>query len=81
MEALPDLGTLSDEDLKALIEKLELEENEVSYRRRLLQGRIDILRAERTARLKGTGVARRRHRASHRHPLLPQRTPGQDEDE
>jgi hypothetical protein len=53
MEALPDLGSLSDEDLKALIERLELEENEVSYRRRLLQGRIDILRAERTARLKG----------------------------
>ena len=29
MEALPDLGTLSDEDLRTLIEKLELEENEV----------------------------------------------------
>jgi len=55
MEALPDLGTLSDDDLKELIEKLEAEENEVSYRRRLLQGRIDILRAERTARLKGKG--------------------------
>jgi len=53
MDALPDLGTLSDDDLKALIEKLELEENDVSFRRRLLQGRIDILRAERTARLKG----------------------------
>jgi hypothetical protein len=56
MEALPDLGTLSDDDLKELIERLEAEENEVSYRRRLLQGRIDILRAERTARLKGRGV-------------------------
>ena len=56
MEALPDLGTLSDEDLKELIERLEAEENEVSYRRRLLQGRIDILRAERTARLKGRGA-------------------------
>ena len=55
MEALPDLGTLSDDDLKELIERLEAEENEVSYRRRLLQGRIDILRAERTARLKGKG--------------------------
>ena len=55
MDALPDLGTLSDEDLKALIEKLELEENEVSFRRRMLPGRIDILRAERTARLKGRG--------------------------
>lgn len=56
MESLPDLETLSDEDLKSLIEKLELEENEVSFRRRMLQGRIDILRAERTARLKGTGI-------------------------
>ena len=56
MEPLPDLATLSDDDLKTLIEELEQEENEVSYRRRLLQGRIDILRAERTARLKGKGV-------------------------
>ena len=56
MEPLPDLATLSDDDLKSLIEKLELEENEVSFRRRMLQGRIDILRAERTARLKGKGV-------------------------
>jgi hypothetical protein len=55
-EPLPDLAGLSDEDLKALIEKLSHEENEVSFRRRLLQGRIDILRAERTARLKGKGV-------------------------
>jgi hypothetical protein len=56
MDSLPDLETLSDDDLKTLIEKLELEENEVSFRRRMLQGRIDILRAERTARLKGRGV-------------------------
>jgi hypothetical protein len=53
---LPDLATLSDDDLKSLIEELEAEEDEVSYRRRLLQGRIDILRAERTARLKSSGV-------------------------
>jgi hypothetical protein len=56
MEPLPDLASLADADLKTLIEDLEQEENEVSYRRRLLQGRIDILRAERTARLKGKGV-------------------------
>lgn len=56
MEPLPDLATLSDDDLKSLIERLEEEENEVSFRRRMLQGRIDILRAERTARLKGAGV-------------------------
>ena len=57
MEPLPDLATLSDDDLKTLIEELTHEENEVSFRRRLLQGRIDILRAERTARLKGKGVS------------------------
>ena len=57
MESLPDLATLSDEDLKTLIDELTEEENEVSFRRRLLQGRIDILRAERTARLKGKGVS------------------------
>ena len=52
MEPLPDLATLSDDELKKLIEQLEHEENEISYRRRLLQGRVDILRAERNARLK-----------------------------
>jgi len=57
MEPLPDLARLSDEDLKTMIEELTREENEVSFRRRLLQGRIDILRAERTARLKGKGVS------------------------
>jgi hypothetical protein len=56
VEPLPDLGSLSDEDLKKLIERLQVEEDEVSYRRRLLQGRIDILRAERTARMKGRGM-------------------------
>jgi hypothetical protein len=56
MESLPDLATLSDDDLKTMIEELTQEENEVSFRRRLLQGRIDILRAERTARLTGKDV-------------------------
>jgi hypothetical protein len=51
VEALPDLATLSDEQLKALIDDLMREEAEVSYRRRLLHGKIDILRAERSARL------------------------------
>jgi hypothetical protein len=52
MEPLPDLAALSDDDLKLLIEELEREESDISYRRRMLQGRIDILRAERTARLR-----------------------------
>ena len=54
MEALPDLATLSDEDLKKLIDDLTREEQEVSYRRRLLHGKIDILRAELVGRLQKT---------------------------
>jgi anti-sigma-K factor RsiG len=55
VEPLPDLGTLSDEDLKGLIDEYTREENEVSYRRRILHGKIDILRAELVARLQKTG--------------------------
>jgi hypothetical protein len=54
MEPFPDLATLSDEDLKALIDELTREEHEVSYRRRVLHGKIDLLRAELVARLKQT---------------------------
>jgi hypothetical protein len=50
VEALPDLANLSDVDLKALIKSLLEEEREISYRRRLLHGKIDILRAELVAR-------------------------------
>ena len=57
MEPLPDLATLADSDLRTLIHDLEAEENEVSYRRRLLQGRIDILRAELVARLQKSVAA------------------------
>ena len=55
MEPLPDLASLSDDELKQLIDDLMNEEKEVSYRRRLLHGKIDILRAELVARLKETG--------------------------
>ena len=54
MEPLPDLASLSDEDLKKVIDELTREEQEVSYRRRLLHGKIDILRAELVARLQKT---------------------------
>ena len=56
MELLPDLKALSDDELKDLVERLEREEDEISYQRRLLHGRLDILRAERTARLKQGGA-------------------------
>jgi hypothetical protein len=54
VEAFPDLASLSDDDLKQLIDDLTKEELEVSYRRRILHGKIDILRAELVARLKTT---------------------------
>jgi hypothetical protein len=55
MEALPDLASLSDAELKDVIRRLEAEENEISYQRRLLHGRLDILRAELVARLQKKG--------------------------
>ena len=55
MEPLPDLGSLSDDDLKKLIKDLTQQENEISYQRRLLHGKIDILRAEAVARPQKTG--------------------------
>jgi hypothetical protein len=55
VDLLPDLATLSDAELKKLIEDLQGEEREVSYRRRLLHGKIDILRAELVARLQTSG--------------------------
>ncbi|HZD86781.1 MAG TPA: hypothetical protein VE088_02100 [Gaiellaceae bacterium] len=54
MELFPDLATLSDTDLKKLIDELTQEEQEVSYRRRVLHGKIDMLRAELVARLRET---------------------------
>jgi hypothetical protein len=52
VEPLPDLSTLTDDDLRTMIRELETEEDEVSFRRRVLHGRIDILRAELVARLR-----------------------------
>ena len=51
VEPFPNLASMSDADLKAEIDKLTEEEQEVSYRRRLLHGRIDMLRTELVARL------------------------------
>jgi hypothetical protein len=54
VEPLPDLASLSDEDLKKLIDDLTRREQEVSFERRILHGKIDILRAELVARLQKT---------------------------
>jgi anti-sigma-K factor RsiG len=55
VEPLPDLSATSDTELKKLIHDLTEEEQEISYRRRLLHGKIDILRAELVARLQKGG--------------------------
>ena len=51
MDDIIDLVSLSDEELKKLIGELTAEEHEVSRQRRILHGRIDILRAELVLRL------------------------------
>ncbi len=52
METFPDLGSLSDAELKDLIQQLTDEEVDISYQRRILHGKIDILRAELVNRLR-----------------------------
>jgi len=49
---LPDLGSLDDRELRELVRALEVEALQVSYARRMLHGRIDILRAELVSRLR-----------------------------
>ena len=51
-ETIPDIGSMGDDELKALIDELTDEERQVSYRRRVLHGKIDILRAELVNRLR-----------------------------
>jgi hypothetical protein len=51
-ESFPDVASMSDDELRALLDELKAEEREISYRRRLLHGKIDILRAELVSRLR-----------------------------
>lgn len=52
MDTFPDLGSMSDSELKDLIRQLTEEETDISYKRRILHGKIDILRAELVNRLR-----------------------------
>jgi len=52
-EPLPDLSSLGDDELRAMIIAFEREEDDISLHRRILHGRIDILRAERERRRRG----------------------------
>ena len=49
---LTELSEKSDEELKTILNKLDEDEQKLSYERRLLHAKIDILKAELTARLK-----------------------------
>lgn len=49
---LTELSEKSDSELKEILKELCLEEEQLSFRRRLLHAKIDILRAELAARLK-----------------------------
>ena len=51
-QAFPDIGSMNDEELKSMIDQLRNEERDVSYRRRVLHGQIDLMRAELVNRLK-----------------------------
>lgn len=51
-DSLLDLGSKTNEELRALLDELYAEEQRTSYRRRVLHGKIDILRAELVRRLK-----------------------------
>lgn len=50
-DALLNLREKSNDELRALLDQLSAEEDDLSYRRRVLHGRIDILRAELVRRL------------------------------
>lgn len=49
-----DLTSVSEDELKATLGQLAEEEREISYRRRIIQGRIDLIRSELVRR--GYGV-------------------------
>lgn len=45
-EAQDDLTSLPENELRGILEALAVEEQQISYRRRILQGRIDLIRSE-----------------------------------
>ncbi len=58
MEMVPEVSQLGDEELRERIREARREEDRVSYERRILHGRIDVVRGEikaRIDRVRGTG--------------------------
>lgn len=49
---LVNLGERTDQELREVLDRLYAEERELSYQRRILHGKIDILRTELKERLK-----------------------------
>jgi hypothetical protein len=45
-EGEPDLTSISEDELKVRLKDLDEEKRALSYRRRVMQGRIDLIRAE-----------------------------------
>ncbi len=56
-DALLNLEQKSNDELRELLGQLQTEEDSISYQRRVLHGRIDILRAELVRRLKDQRTA------------------------
>jgi hypothetical protein len=52
LNKLVDFNGKSDEELREILDQLCDEEERISYRRRVLHGKIDILRAELVSRMK-----------------------------
>ena len=52
-EVYIDYRSKTDEELRRILEELLKEESKISYQRRVLHGKIDILRAELVQRKKG----------------------------
>jgi hypothetical protein len=51
-ELAAELSGMDDKELKDMLDKLYREEEKVSYRRRIIHGKIDVLRVELVRRLK-----------------------------
>jgi hypothetical protein len=51
-DTFPDIGAMDDQELREVIDELTKEEQQISYKRRILHGKIDILRAELVNRLR-----------------------------
>lgn len=52
---MPAVEEVSTDELRALIRELEIRDDDISLLRRFLQGKVDILRAERARRQRGEG--------------------------